>query len=374
MSTDGDEALHSWDLLRGAGLVRVYGADEVVFRQGDPADGAYVVLAGHFTVHEGDDEVAVLDPGELFGEIGALGGGARSATVRSRGPGELLFLSLAELRAGFSASPDLLWGALRLIVRRMRTIAARQVAYRDEHKALREVQRSLLPDPASLGEGLGFAVEGAWEPATYASGDFFDAVPVEGHRTLFVIGDVMGHGAMSSLMMGVARAQVRELARAFRRTDELLLRLDGYLRDNAPPRQGMSLAVAVLDPGEQSLEYSSAGHPMPLLARAGDVSPLPGRGGILLALPFMMGRGYERFETGVEPGDRLLMFTDGLVEVGVAGGGQLGVEGLAALVRDLATTVTGPGLLDALFARVAAADLADVPDDDRTALLVTIDG
>jgi len=251
-------SLDPWANLRTAGLVRQVEAGETVFREGDAADGAYVVLAGRCAVLEGDEHLNVLQAGELFGEIGALSSGTRSATVMALDPTELLFLSLAQLREGFAASPELFWSSLLLIVDRLRVITKRQAAYRDEHKALREVQRSLLPDLTAVDTHAAFRIEALWHPCTYASGDYYDVIPIDEFRHLIAVGDVMGHGAESSLMMAIARAQIRELARAFRRTDELLLNLDGYLRDNAPPKQGMSLVVSVYDRREHVLEYSVA--------------------------------------------------------------------------------------------------------------------
>lgn len=367
-----DAALRSWSDLRSAGLVRRVARGDAVFREGDPADGAYVVLGGRCAVVEVDEHVAVLGPGDLFGEMGALGSGVRSATVLALDDADLLFLSLEQLRDGFASSPDLFWQAMRLVVQRLGTITARQVAYREEHKALREVQRSLLPDLTQLAPDGPLGAEAIWVPCTYASGDYYDVIRLDAHRTLVAIGDVMGHGAESSLMMAVARAQVRELARSFRRTDEVLLNLDGYLRDNAPPRQGMSLVVAVHDDREQLLEYSSAGHPFPLLLRGGEVSVLPGRPGVLLALPFLVGAGYERREIPVERGDRLLFFTDGLCEVAVdEDGTQLGAPGLARLLAEVAAAAPDR-CLEALLARVAALDRSPTADDDRTALLARI--
>ena len=364
-----DESLHLWADLRSGGFVRQFAPGDSVFREGDPADGAYVVLAGRCAVLEGDEHLNVLGVGELFGEIGALGDGRRSATIIAVEPTELLLLSLQQLQDGFAASPELFWESLLLIVKRLRQITARQVAYRDEHKALREVQRSLLPDLSQLDTHGAFAVDAIWEPCTYASGDYYDVIPLDADRHLIAVGDVMGHGAESSLMMAIARAQIRELARSFRRTDELLLNLDGYLRDNAPPKQGMSLIVAVYDRRQRSVEYSVAGHPFPLLLRNGEQSDLPGRPGIVLALPFLIGSGYERREFALEPGDRLLFFTDGLFEVPVdASGTQLGRQGLAKMfVR--AFSSSGPGPLATLFASVAAINAGSVADDDRTAVL-----
>jgi hypothetical protein len=257
-------ALDPWDDLRAAGIVRQIDAGQTIFEEGDAADGAYVILAGRCAVLEGDERLNVLLPGELFGEIGALSSGKRSATVVALESTELLALSMSQLREGFAASPELFWQSLLLIVDRLRVITTRQAAYRDEHKALREVQRSLLPDVSLLDTQGAFRIEALWQPCTYASGDYYDVIALDSYRYLIAVGDVMGHGAESSLMMAIARAQIRELARSFRRTDELLLNLDGYLRDNAPPKQGMSLVVSVYDRRDHVLEYSVAGHPFPV--------------------------------------------------------------------------------------------------------------
>lgn len=376
-----DAPLALWDDLRAAGFVRQVAAGDEVFHEGDTAEGAYVVLAGRCAVLEAGDAVALLEPGELFGEIGAFGSGVRSATVVAVDDTELLYLSLDELRQGFASSPALFWEALRLVVRRLGNVKQRQVADSDEHRALREVQRSLLPDLRDLAVTDGFTVSAVWEPCSYASGDYYDVVPIDQHRHLFVMADVMGHGAQTSLMMAIARAQVRELVRSCRRTDELLLRLDGYLRDNAPPRQGLSMVVAAFDARTRKLEYSVAGHPFPFLVRDGAVSTLPGRPGIVLALPFLVGTGYERYELALEAGDRLVFYTDGLFEVPLkaAAPAHLGINGLAALVGEvLAEADREAGLpwgvdpLAALLQRVAELDAAAAADDDRTAMLVTV--
>jgi serine phosphatase RsbU (regulator of sigma subunit) len=368
-----DDSLQQWAELRAAGLVRRLDAGETLFREGDIADGAYVVLAGRCAVLEGDERVDIMLPGQLFGEIGALSSGRRSASVVALDPTELLVLSLSQLREGFAASPELFWQSLLLIVNRLRVVTGRQIAYRDEHKALREVQRSLLPDLSQLDSQQAFHIEGLWQPCTYASGDYYDVIPIDAQRHLIAIGDVMGHGAESSLMMAIARAQIRELARAFRRTDELLLNLDGYLRDNAPPKQGMSLVVAVYDRLDHVLEYSVAGHPFPLLSRNGETSDLPGKPGIVLALPFLLGTGYERYETELVAGDQLLFFTDGLFEVAVDDTStQLGRKGLAALFTDVVRDGHDAPLAE-LFRRVSAAEGSVAADDDRTGLLLTVD-
>jgi serine phosphatase RsbU (regulator of sigma subunit) len=178
--------------------------------------------------------------------------------------------------------------------------------------------------------------------------------------------------AISSAVVGAAEREPTRALRAIR-VRTLLLNLDGYLRDNAPPRQGMSATVAALDTRRRLLEYSTAGHPPTLLLREGRVRELEAPPGILLATPFLLGSGYARLELPVRSGDRLLFYTDGLFEVtsGADGAGEpLGRRGLAELFA-AAVLARPEAALQELARRVA--EWAGRPaEDDRTALLVAI--
>ena len=373
-SSGAPPACEAWGGLRSAGLVRRVAPGEALFQEGDEAEGTYVMLSGRCAVGERGERVNVIEPGELFGEIGGFGGGRRTATVTALVSSEVLLLSPDQLQRGFADSPDLLRKTLHVLTGRTRRIADRQVAYREEHKALKEVQCSLLPDLKAI-DSLGrFRVEAVWEPCTYASGDYYDVIQIGPERFLFALGDVMGHGAEASLMMATARAQIRELARHFRRTDELLLNLDGYLRDNAPSGQGMSLIVAALDTRTLVLEHSTAGHPPPLVLRAAAVSELETKPGILLALPILLGVGYERLEDQLQPGARLLFYTDGLYEIAHPSKGWeelLGADGLARLFGEVVRSGVEDFLRE-LLRRVREFEKPLEPQDDRTALLLTL--
>ncbi|MEV7288859.1 SpoIIE family protein phosphatase [Streptomyces sp. NPDC093252] len=161
-------------------------------------------------------------------------------------------------------------------------------------------------------------------------GDWFDSVKLPGARTAFVVGDVMGHGLNSAAMMGQLRTAVQTMAaldvppaRLLRNLDDLAQRLgDTYLA---------TCLYAVYDPLAGELTIANAGHIPPVLVRAGD-----GRGELLdLPTGAPIGVGgvpFEAVRVRVEPGDRLVMCTDGLVEVR---GEDIGV-GLATLCESAA--------------------------------------
>ncbi|MCF1594893.1 ATP-binding SpoIIE family protein phosphatase [Streptomyces muensis] len=161
-------------------------------------------------------------------------------------------------------------------------------------------------------------------------GDWFDSVKLPGARTALVVGDVMGHGLNSAAMMGQLRTAVQTMAaldlppaRLLRNLDDLAQRLgDTYLA---------TCLYAVYDPIAGELHIANAGHIPPVLVRA------DGGHSELLDLPTgapigVGGVPFEAVRVRVEPGDRIVMCTDGLVEVR---GEDIGV-GLATLCESAA--------------------------------------
>ncbi|MFD7463833.1 ATP-binding SpoIIE family protein phosphatase [Streptomyces tendae] len=203
--------------------------------------------------------------------------------------------------------------------------------YTHQENVAETLQDSMLPHiPARL---AGCDIATRYLPGTLlgrVGGDWFDAVRLPGARTALVVGDVMGHGLGSAAMMGQLRTAVQTMAgldlppaRLLRNLDDLAQRLgDTHLA---------TCLYAVYDPVAGELELANAGHIPPVLVRAEDgaseLIDLPtgapiGVGGV----PF------ESVRVPVAPGDRLVMCTDGLVEVR---GEDIGV-GLATLCESAA--------------------------------------
>lgn len=203
--------------------------------------------------------------------------------------------------------------------------------YTYQESVAETLQDSMLPHVARRMPGCDTATR--YLPGTLlgrVGGDWFDSIKLPGSRTALVVGDVMGHGLNAAAMMGQLRTAVQTMAALDLPPAQLLRNLDD-LAQRLGEHYLATCLYAVYDPIGGELLLGNAGHVPPVLVRADD-----GRS-VLLDLPTgaPIGVGGVPFETArvpVAPGDRLVMCTDGLVEVR---GEDIGV-GLATLCESAA--------------------------------------
>ncbi len=221
------------------------------------------------------------------------------------------------------------------------------------------LQESLLP--TILPETPGWNIEARYQPASVGvGGDWYDVMPLSGGRVACVVGDISGHGLMAAGRM----SQMRNALRAYLFHDGTptgaLALLDTYAATTGDPESICTVALAILAP-DGTITLTTAGHPPPLLRTArGEVRQLSeGRNGpiglgLLAVAPVLEAR--ER----LEPGDLLLMFSDGLIE---RRGESIdaGYDRLQALLAGTSNTTT---LVDRIV------DRATTTNDDLTILAV----
>lgn len=213
----------------------------------------------------------------------------------------------------------------------------------------REVQLGLLPQAAP--EIPGYAVAGLCLPSLQLGGDYFDYLPFAGGRVGFAIADVAGKGVPAALIMATFRALLRAQADAEARLAETAAGVSRLLRGSAATRAFVTCSYAVLDPETGGLAYTNCGHPPPLHLHAdGRSEELANCGPVLGVFPDAT---FEERRTELAPGDRLLFYTDGLVEARNPAGEELGLERLkrevaarraldaSALTRELVALARG---------------------------------
>lgn len=210
----------------------------------------------------------------------------------------------------------------------------------------------------------------AYEPMTSVAGDFYEFLPVSRHRAGFLVADVSGHGVPAALIASMIKVAAQSVAAAAPDPSGLLLRLRDALHGHLSG-QYVTAAYLWLDAETRTARYSAAGHPPLVLWRAAEdrISRIESNG-ILFGVD--VESAYPTCEIALAPGDRLVLYTDGLTEAENAAGEPFGDSRLEQVLRDLgsrpADRVTR-GLLDA----VRAWRPASVPQqDDITPLVIDV--
>lgn len=197
-----------------------------------------------------------------------------------------------------------------------------------EFEKAREIQQALLP--RSIPQASGFEISGAWQPARAVGGDYYDVLELDEGRLALVIADVSGKGIAAALLMSNLQAAVKAFAPELDAPRELCQRVNRMICDNTSSGKFITFFYAILDARNNSLVYSRAGHPPPILCRKGGGIVRLEAGGPILG--FSKTVSYEQEEVRLYPGDRLLLFTDGLSEAFNAEEEEFGEERLEALL------------------------------------------
>ena len=186
--------------------------------------------------------------------------------------------------------------------------------YADEHARSVVLHSVAQPDAHIDAEGLDYRA--LYEPADSArglGGDWYSVMALPGRRTYLAIGDVIGHGLLSVEDMAQLRSTGNAYAHLGLSTAQILAELNRFAAHQVVGEFATNL-VAIFDPDTSTLSYSSAGHLPALLRRAqtGEVVRLSDASGPMLG-PFDDSV-YVQSTVAIEPGDVLMMYTDGLVE------------------------------------------------------------
>ena len=201
-----------------------------------------------------------------------------------------------------------------------------RVAIEGELATAREIQRSILPTTMPAVPGLRFHAH--YDPASSVAGDLYDFLPIDDARTGVIVADVSGHGVPAALVASMVKIAVSSQARLADDPAAMLRELNRTLRREV--RRGFVTATYLcFDSARGTVDVANAGHPLPLLARDGEVREL-GPHGVLLG---RFDAAYTSERIALRPGDRIVAYTDGIVEARNARGEEFGVEWLMALVR-----------------------------------------
>jgi sigma-B regulation protein RsbU (phosphoserine phosphatase) len=230
------------------------------------------------------------------------------------------------------------------------------------------IQERLVP--ADIAQVPGYEIDAAWRPARSVGGDYFDVLKFNENSLAVCIGDVTGKGVPAALLMSNLQATVRDFAGPDVQPADLCARVNRAALPHVGADRFITFFYALLDAPRRRLAYVNAGHNPPFLVhRDGSCSRLRDGGPVLALVP-----NWECQPGRVElaPGDRLILFTDGITESTDAQGEEFQEERLIALVtahRHLRSGVIREEIMAAL-----REFNGDKWNDDATLLVLGVEG
>jgi sigma-B regulation protein RsbU (phosphoserine phosphatase) len=278
-------------------------------------------------------------------------------------------LAVAAMQRGATDFVQKPWDNARLlstIEKQAREAAQRASAQRDARSELeiaRNVQQKLFPQ--SFREMRTIRIAARCTPAREVSGDYFDFLEIGADSIELVLADVSGKGIAAALLMAGLQSAFRSQAEIYGRNVPALLHgVNRLFHESTPPEHYATAFFGEYNDRSRELTFVNCGHPPAMLLRQGSVERLNSTATVLGLFPEYR---CEATSVRLDPGDLLLVYSDGVTEAGINDGDEFGEDRLAALLAS-AGPLGVEGALERLSQEVNS--WAAVPHDDRTILLV----
>jgi phosphoserine phosphatase RsbU/P len=237
--------------------------------------------------------------------------------------------------------------------------------HEQDFERAKEIQQALMPQ--ALPEVSGCGLAGGCQPANSVGGDYYDAIRIADSKVAIAIADVSGKGMGAALLMSNLQAIVRAFASGGLAPVELCSKANQIIAANVAPGKYITFFYGLVDRERMHLDYCCAGHNPPILQRRGGEPETLGKGGPVLGV--FSDAGYEQGGIDLHPGDRLVLFTDGITEAMNSREEEFGEERLMALLdHPHASADECRDQIMTAVERFSDAGLAD----DATVLVVTV--
>lgn len=213
-------------------------------------------------------------------------------------------------------------------LKRSRNLRSQRLYEQLEQQEAAQIQRALLPGQIATPDGV--TIVASSQSARTVSGDYYDVIRIDEHRSALCIADVMGKGVGAALLMSNLQAAVRMLAPQVAEPRELCNRVNEVISANNVPGKFITFFYCVVDLEQKRITYTNAGHNWPILARGDGTCERLSTEDVVLGT--LRQWNYHQAQSELCSGDRLVLFTDGITERTNADGTEFGEENLLDLV------------------------------------------
>lgn len=237
-----------------------------------------------------------------------------------------------------------------------------------EFNVARDMQAQMLPDTYPEIEGIQISAKSV--PTTEVGGDFYDFLQLQDGRLGIVVGDVSGHGVAAAMVMTAALGAVRFAAEEKECTHEVLNMVNFRLNKDIQNHMFVALFYGILDPKTRKLYYTNAGQTMPFLLRDGKIDFLPqAEKTDRFPLGIVKATVYEQLSIELQPGDMLIHYTDGIVDVMNGSHETYGFDRLSESIKQNASLPPSE-LIDKLIAEMSEYGGDSNIEDDVTLVVL----
>ncbi len=315
-------------------------AGETLFNEGDVGDAVYIIKEGTLSLRSDGVHLVTRRRGECVGEFALIDEEPRSAAAVAETDTVLFKWERESFQEMLSQDAEVARGIFRLLTGKLRQdveqrvrLMAEQERWRQDIMRAREIQAGMLPQQDLIRPDLQIA--GYCSPASEVGGDFYDYIEYGPEEVGVIIGDVTGHGFYSGLFVAMAKSCVHTQARIAHTPAEIMKSLRRALSLSIQRRLLMTCCYVVVDLARHVLTYANAGHPYPYL-----FSPASGQMKKLEALDPILGaleedaQQFEEREIPWQPGDLLVLYSDGVTETRNMSGDMFEASGIEQSIRD----------------------------------------
>jgi serine phosphatase RsbU (regulator of sigma subunit) len=348
---------------------------EVLFNEGEEGDAVYLVVEGKLRVESDGMTLISRARGDCVGEIALIDDEPRSAAAVADTRVKLLRWERRDFQETLDQDPEVARGIFKMLTGKLREDVKTTVRLERErerwHQDLaraREIQQGMLPDGHLLTSYL--EVAGVCIPASEVGGDFYDYLGPADDAVGLMVGDVTGHGFYAGLFVAMAKSCLHTQIQLSFEPRQVMVAMRRTLDLSIQRRLLMSCCYVLFEPKARRLRYANAGHPYPYLYRRedGSLQRLEALDPILGALDADAAEFAER-SLEWQPGDVLVMYTDGVTEARNTGGRMFDHQALEDCISE-GDGSSAESIKERILAAVAAHARDSRQDDDLTLVVV----